>query len=145
MPGFLCTLVFARPCGGDQFAACPATWPTGRSPGIRSVSGTTPISCWPRSPRCASRWMRSRCSTRTAAASSPGNASNACSTCPASHVPFPDPATHTTTRWSNPPTGSSRRNSSTGTSTRAWSDYARTSTGTCGGTTTNGSTRPSGT
>ena len=39
---------------------------------MRPASGTTPISCWPRSPRCASRWMRSRCSTRTAAASSPG-------------------------------------------------------------------------
>ena len=27
-------------------SACPATWPTGRSPGIRSASGTTPTE-WP--------------------------------------------------------------------------------------------------
>ncbi len=32
-------------------SACPATWPTGRSPAIPWESGTTPTSCWPRSPR----------------------------------------------------------------------------------------------
>lgn len=35
-------------------SACPAAWPTGRSPAIPWKSGTTPTSCWPRSPRRAS-------------------------------------------------------------------------------------------
>ena len=125
--------------------ACPASSRTARSRATPSGRGATRISCWPRSPRCASRWAASRCSTPTGAASSPGNASNECSTCSASRVSCRIPAAPTTTRWSNPPTGSSRRNPYATTSTRAWNDCARTPTGTYGGTTTSGSTRPSDT
>ena len=87
--------------------ACPASSRTARSRATPSGRGATRISCWPRSPRCASRWAASRCSTPTGAASSPGNASNECSTCSASRVSCRIPAAPTTTRWSNPPTVSS--------------------------------------
>jgi len=87
--------------------ACPASSRTARSRATPSGRGATRISCWPRSPRCASRWAASRCSTPTGAAGSPGNASNECSTCSASRVSCRIPAAPTTTRWSNPPTVSS--------------------------------------
>ena len=36
---------YVRSAVRGRTSACPATWPAGRSPAIRSASGTTPISC----------------------------------------------------------------------------------------------------